>query len=71
MQTRGGPLWSLGSRWFGVTSDGGVIAVRTNGSDELVWRDAAGTETVIDMPATASSPSRRSGRALISGWRRA
>lgn len=50
----GGPLWSLGSRWFGVTSDGGVIAVRTNGSDELVWRTAAGTETVIPLPATAS-----------------
>lgn len=50
----GGPLWSLGSRWFGVMSDGGVIAIRTNGSDQVVWRDAAGIETMIDIPATAS-----------------
>jgi hypothetical protein len=47
-----------------VTSDGGVIAVRANGSDELVWRDA-GTETVIDMPATASP--RRRGRSIGAG----
>jgi hypothetical protein len=52
-----------------VTSDGGVIAVRTNGSDELVWRDAAGTETVIDIPATASLAVEAvvGRRALISG----
>ncbi|WP_402845577.1 prolyl oligopeptidase family serine peptidase [Microbacterium sp. GXS0129] len=32
----GGPLWVLGSRWFAALDDGRIVAVRTNGTDELV-----------------------------------
>ena len=32
----GGPLWVLGSRWFASLDDGRIVAVRTNGTDEIV-----------------------------------
>lgn len=35
----GGPLWVLGLRAFGVLGDGRILAVRTNGADELVVID--------------------------------
>ena len=65
----GGPLWSLGSRWYGLLDDGALVAVRTHGADELVVVDAAGTATAIDVPATASlAVEATSGhRALVSG----
>lgn len=65
----GGPLWSLGSRWFGVRADGGLIAVRTQGSDQLVAVDAAGAVTDIDIPATSSLMIEATvgHRALVSG----
>lgn len=64
----GGPLWSLGSRWFGLV-DGAVVAVRTNGSDELVCVDAAGTVTPVGIPATAGLAVEATAgrRALVSG----
>ena len=38
----GGPLWGLGLRWFAVLDDGRIVAVRTNGDDELVVIGADG-----------------------------
>jgi dipeptidyl aminopeptidase/acylaminoacyl peptidase len=35
----GGPLWVLGSRWHGTLSDGRIVAVRSDGRDELVVVD--------------------------------
>ncbi|WP_040163534.1 S9 family peptidase [Microbacterium gorillae] len=51
----GGPQWVLGSSWFRPLSDGRIVAVRTNGTDELVLigTDAAGSVTVLDVPLTA------------------
>ncbi|GAA1640211.1 prolyl oligopeptidase family serine peptidase [Microbacterium flavum] len=61
----GGPLWSLGGRWYGLLDGGRIVAVRTNGSDELVLVDAqepgfggdasgARASVVrIDVPATS------------------
>ena len=47
----GGPLWALGLRWFALLDDGRIVAVRTNGEDEVVVigpdgeRDAAALST--------------------------
>lgn len=50
----GGPLWSLDARWYAVLDDGRLIAVRTDGADELVVLPAAGGEPrPIPLPATA------------------
>ncbi|WP_431804148.1 S9 family peptidase [Microbacterium sp. bgisy203] len=49
----GGPLWALGSRWYALLPDGRIAAIRTHGADELVLIDADGTETIVDLPATA------------------
>lgn len=35
----GGPLWVLGSRWYGVLDDDRIVAVRTNGADDVVVID--------------------------------
>ena len=43
----GGPLWVLGTRWFGRLDDGRIVAVRTNGDDELVLIDTDGTVTPL------------------------
>jgi dipeptidyl aminopeptidase/acylaminoacyl peptidase len=50
----GGPLWVLGSRWFGRLDDGRVVAVRTDGADELVVVDlATGQATAVDAGPTS------------------
>ena len=49
----GGPLWVLGARWFAPLEDGRIVAVRTNGSDELVVVEPGGTASVLPLPATA------------------
>jgi len=49
----GGGLWVLGLRWYAPLRDGRIIAIRTNGADELVVIDAAGAATVLDVPPTA------------------
>ena len=41
----GGPLWVLGTRWFALLDDGRIVAVRTNGDDEVVVIDADGAAT--------------------------
>jgi len=65
----GGPLWSLGTRWYGLLDEGGMVAVRTNGSDELVAVDAAGRVSTVPVPATASVAVEATAgrRALVSG----
>ncbi|MFT4135527.1 prolyl oligopeptidase family serine peptidase [Microbacterium sp.] len=49
----GGPLWVLGSRWFAPVSGDRLVAVRTNGSDELVMIGADGATSALPLPATA------------------
>lgn len=65
----GGALWTLGQRWFGVLGDGRIVAVRTNGSDQLVVLDADGAATGIPTEAVAgmSIEDVRGSRVLLSG----
>lgn len=65
----GGPLWVLGTRWFAVLDDGRIVAVRTNGSDELVVLDAGGAErhVPIDAVTRLSVEDVRGSRVLLSG----
>jgi dipeptidyl aminopeptidase/acylaminoacyl peptidase len=65
----GGPLWVLGTRWFGVLDDGRIVAVRTDGADELVVIDPDGSErTVAVDPVTRMSVEDvRGSRILLSG----
>jgi dipeptidyl aminopeptidase/acylaminoacyl peptidase len=64
----GGPLWVLGERWYAPLDDGSILAVRTNGSDELVLLTAEGGRPVA-LPATAELAIEdvRGSRALVSG----
>lgn len=65
----GGPLWSLGQRWFGALEDGRIVAIRTQGADELVAIDAAGDARGIGLDAAAglSIEDVRGSRVLVSG----
>ena len=49
----GGPLWGLGQRWFALLPDGRIVAIRTNGDDEVVVIDAEGSAEPLDVPTTA------------------
>lgn len=50
----GGPLWNLGLRWFAKLEDGRILAIRTNGRDELVMIDpTAGGVRALDTPLSA------------------
>ncbi len=55
----GGGLWVLGNRWYGTLDDGRVVAVRTNGTDELVLIDdihaAEPTVHALDLPITGEA----------------
>ena len=49
----GGPLWSLGSRWFAELEDGNVVAVVTNGRSRLMLVEpTSGTVTELETPLT-------------------
>lgn len=66
----GGPLWVLGTRWYHVLDDGRVVAIRTNGSDEIVVIDpAADSITPLPLPvcAFANIEDARGTEVLISG----
>jgi dipeptidyl aminopeptidase/acylaminoacyl peptidase len=64
----GGPVWVLGTRWFGATTDGRIIAVRTNGGDEIVEIAPSGIRPLgIPVVAGASIDDVRGSRALVSG----
>lgn len=51
----GGALWVLGTRWFAPTADGGFVAVRTHGADEVVRIAPGGAVTPLGVPATAGA----------------
>ena len=64
----GGALWVLGTRWFAALEDGRIVAVRTNGGDEVVVIDPATGDVHplgIDATASASIEHARGGRVLI------
>lgn len=44
-------LWVLGNRWYRPIGDGRIVAVRTNGRDEVVMLDADGGARLLDLPA--------------------
>ena len=64
----GGPLWNLGLRWFLPLEDGRIVAVRTNGRDELVVLEPTGTRT-LGIPLSGSLLLRdvRGTRVLLTG----
>lgn len=51
----GGPLWVLGTRWFAALDDGGYVAVRTRGGDEIVHIRTDGSEELLDIPVTTNA----------------
>lgn len=44
-------LWVLGNRWYRPLSDGRIVAVRTNGRDEVVVLSPDGSALLLDVPA--------------------
>ncbi|MDQ0642136.1 S9 family peptidase [Microbacterium murale] len=62
-------LWVLGNRWYQPLADGRIVAVRTNGSDEVVLIGSDGSEKRLDVPATAhvSIDDASGTRVLLSG----
>ncbi|MET0813181.1 MAG: prolyl oligopeptidase family serine peptidase [Microbacterium sp.] len=64
----GAPLWVLGARWFAVLDDGRIVAVRTDGEDELVLI-SNGDVTAIDAPPVWNTNIEhvRGSRVLVSG----
>ncbi|GAA3206707.1 S9 family peptidase [Microbacterium terregens] len=65
----GGPLWVLGSRWFARLDDGRVVAVRTNGDDELTLIDSDGSAAAFGAPLSSEVliEDVRGNRVLVSG----
>lgn len=65
----GGPLWVLGTRWYAPLDDGRVLAVRTNGDDDLVIVDPNAAVRSLDVPVRArlAIEDVRGTRALVSG----
>lgn len=64
----GGPVWVLGTRWYGATTDGRIVAVRTDGGDEVVEIAPSGVRpTGIPVVAGAAVDDVRGSRALVSG----
>ncbi|MGZ0711178.1 dipeptidyl-peptidase 5 (plasmid) [Coraliomargarita sp. W4R53] len=51
----GGGLWVLGLRWYGVLEDGRIVAIRTNGSDEVVVISPDGHARVLAIDAMANT----------------
>lgn len=64
----GGALWVLGTRWFAPV-DGGIVAVRTDGADEIVRLDSDGTALPVPVPVVAGAAieDARGTRVLVSG----
>lgn len=63
----GGPLWVLDAHWYRAMPDGRIIAVRTNGADEVVVVDSAGgtVRPLIIPPAAAVSIEDARGSAVL------
>ncbi|MGO2747854.1 alpha/beta hydrolase family protein [Microbacterium sp.] len=62
-------LWVLGNRWYQPLDDGRIVAVRTNGSDEVVLIGTDGTARTLEVPASAhvSVDDISGSRVLLSG----
>lgn len=62
-------LWVLGNRWYQPLADGRIVAVRTNGSDEVVVIGPGEAVRTLDVPATAhvSVDDTRGTQVLLSG----
>ncbi|MCM3500478.1 prolyl oligopeptidase family serine peptidase [Microbacterium sp. P26] len=64
----GGGLWVLGTRWFGATDDGRIVAIRTDGADEIVEIAPSGVRPLaVPSVATSVVDDVRGTRALVSG----
>lgn len=66
----GGPLWNLGMRWFGVSEGDRILAVHTNGRDELAVIDAETAQTTampVPLTAEVTVADVRGSRALVIG----
>ena len=66
----GGPLWVLGARWYHSLADGRIVAIRTNGADEVVIIDpATGDVRTLALPVSSGCNLEdvRGTRVLISG----
>jgi dipeptidyl aminopeptidase/acylaminoacyl peptidase len=64
----GGALWVLGERWYAPLADGRIVAVRTNGSDELVVITADGVRPLaIPAQAELAVEDSRGSQVLVSG----
>ncbi len=65
----GGGLWVLGLRWYAPLGEGRIVAIRTDGADELVILASDGTAAPVDLPATSRLviEDARGDRALVSG----
>ncbi|WP_344091321.1 S9 family peptidase [Microbacterium deminutum] len=50
----GGALWGLALKWFAVLEDGRIVAVRTNGDDQLVVAAPDGAATTLEIGAAAN-----------------
>ncbi|WP_300267866.1 prolyl oligopeptidase family serine peptidase [Microbacterium sp.] len=62
-------LWVLGNRWYQPLADGRLIAVHTNGADEVVVIDTDGSTRQLDVPPSAhvSVDDVSGSRVLLSG----
>lgn len=62
-------LWVLGNRWYQPLAHGRIVAVRTNGADEVVLIEHDGSERRLDVPATThvSVDDVSGSRVLLSG----
>ena len=66
----GGPLWSLGSRWYAPLDDGNIIAVITDGRSRLMLVDpVSGAVAELETPLTGDVQIHdvRGRRALLTG----
>lgn len=66
----GGGLWVLGNRWYQRLDDGRIVAVRTNGADEIVQISPDGDAVqLLTLPITAgaSVDDTHGSRVLVSG----
>ncbi|WP_353115777.1 prolyl oligopeptidase family serine peptidase [Microbacterium sp.] len=65
----GGGLWVLGNRWYRPLADGRLVAIRTNGTDEIVVVERDGSVRGLGVPVTgeASIDDVSGSRVLVSG----
>lgn len=49
----GGPLWTLGSKWYAVLDAGDIVAARTHGGDHVVRIRPDGTQSPVPVPAAS------------------